>query len=304
MITINNNCDPSVTYVFLENMIDNPHINSFHVKSPELSMEQLHAMDFEEGSVLFVDNYADVENIVNAIEKYVQFDDLSQTLNTGIHNLIPSDVAGVLNIQRVFRGYLVRRRILLRWGLAKRKKWEPKNKTLSITVIHSKFRRLARADLRDRALSSYFCPGGGSMIVAIRRVCATIIQRYWRIILWKRYFEQRLVNKFMMKQRAIYRAHGDPNHTNQDTVYNPVRKSVHMVQCTDREFSYSAPDGRGKLVEGMNSAVFLDQVQFMLQTRQDDRIDVIAYRSLGHLDDGYISSLSNGSDSPTDFGSL
>ena len=70
-------------------------------------------------------------------------------------------------------------------GIAKRRKWEKRSKTIQMTKIHSNIRREARDLLRDRALSTdngMICPG--SIYLAARTVCAIIIQRWWKKNIW------------------------------------------------------------------------------------------------------------------------
>ena len=59
-------------------------------------------------------------------------------------------------------------------GIAKRQKWEKRTKSAELTLLHSKIRRLARAFLRERPSLQT------SIIFAVRRVCAVIIQKWWR----------------------------------------------------------------------------------------------------------------------------
>lgn len=81
------------------------------------------------------------------------------------------DHASVI-IQSLFRGWLCRYRILSELGIAKRRHWQKREKSQSVTKIHSSIRRDARKLLRSKYANS--------MIVAIRIVCAKTIQRNWR----------------------------------------------------------------------------------------------------------------------------
>jgi hypothetical protein len=70
-------------------------------------------------------------------------------------------------------------------GIAKRRKWEKRSKSIQRTKIHSNIRREARDLLRERALSSdirVICPG--SIFIGARTVCAIIIQRWWKHNSW------------------------------------------------------------------------------------------------------------------------
>lgn len=75
-------------------------------------------------------------------------------------------------IQSTYRGWSSRYRILCDFGVAKRRHWQIREKSHSITKIHSSIRRDARKLLRIQSTSS--------MIVAVRIVCAERIQRWWR----------------------------------------------------------------------------------------------------------------------------
>jgi hypothetical protein len=81
------------------------------------------------------------------------------------------DHASVI-IQSLFRGWLCRYRILSELGIAKRRHWQKREKTPSVTKIHSSIRRDARKLLRSQYANS--------MVVAVRIVCAKTIQRNWR----------------------------------------------------------------------------------------------------------------------------
>jgi hypothetical protein len=75
-------------------------------------------------------------------------------------------------IQSLYRGWLCRYRILSELGIAKRRHWQKREKSQSLTKIHSSIRRDARKLLRMHCLNS--------MVVAVRIVCAKKIQRCWR----------------------------------------------------------------------------------------------------------------------------
>lgn len=89
-----------------------------------------------------------------------------------------ADDAAATQIQKLVRGVQTRHRILAQMGIAKRRKWEPRTKTQDQTRIHSDIRRAARSYLRHRALV-LDTPGPGSMALAVRRVCAIRIQRWF-----------------------------------------------------------------------------------------------------------------------------
>ena len=75
-------------------------------------------------------------------------------------------------VQSIYRGWSCRYRMLWDIGIAKRRHWQIREKSHSITKIHSSIRRDARKLLRIQSTSS--------MIVAVRIVCAKRIQRWWR----------------------------------------------------------------------------------------------------------------------------
>ena len=95
-------------------------------------------------------------------------------------SLTPGNIEylSAIRIQRLIRGLQMRHRLLVEMGVAKRRMWERRTKTKEQTRIHSDIRRLSRAYLRHRAFVLDI-PGPGSMVLAVRRVCAVKIQRWF-----------------------------------------------------------------------------------------------------------------------------
>ena len=195
--------DPSVTIIVLEDNISeslNDDVQST-AKSTQDGIENLQRVALVNGKICVIKKFEEVARVMKTVREIAQ--DQDHGLSRHEHSRIPltdsSNLSAVENkaidIQRTFRGYLARQHALVELGVAKRRKWEKKSKGIKITRIHSKFRRLARAELRIRASSGNYCTGGGSMVVAIRRVCAIRIQRMWHRVIWTRHFEQRLLLK-------------------------------------------------------------------------------------------------------------
>lgn len=75
-------------------------------------------------------------------------------------------------IQSTYRGWVTRYHILSDLGIAKRRHWQKKTKSQNVTRLHSSIRREARRNLSAKCKFS--------MILAVRDVCASRIQRWWR----------------------------------------------------------------------------------------------------------------------------
>eukprot|EP00957_Ditylum_brightwellii_P202661 15331199-Ditylum_brightwellii.AAC.1 len=95
-------------------------------------------------------------------------------------------------IQRVFRGWISRYHLLRMMGVAKRRKWERRIKSMTVTRIHSDIRRKARASLRESAVKKNLVEKGRKtnfvtccMAIAVRRVCAAHIQMWWLQNRWR-----------------------------------------------------------------------------------------------------------------------
>ena len=89
-------------------------------------------------------------------------------------------------IQRIFRGMRTRQILMEDMGIAKRRKWQKRTKSLSLTKCHSDMRRAARMYLRDKL------PVRSSMMVAIRSVCCRRLQIWWtQRIKWKLTFNRK-----------------------------------------------------------------------------------------------------------------
>ena len=208
--------DPPVTIIFLEENATESQENDANID--EVSIEDLQKIiTQEDGEFYMINTLDDVSRVVSVLGKMVRDQGSShpsqmQKFLTSTKNELDFSFAeyNAINIQRIFRGYVARRLLLVHVGVAKRKKWEDKTKSISITMLHSKWRRVARAELRSRASSPIYCKGGGSMIVAIRRVCAIIIQRRWRWVTWRR----RVNKKYLLK--SYTRENGDKR-----ICYNP-----------------------------------------------------------------------------------
>jgi len=84
-------------------------------------------------------------------------------------------------IQTTYRGFCDRHLVMEMLGVAKRKRHTERNKSWSVTKIHSNFRRAARQVLRsthEETRNKKIVVA--SMAVAVRQVCANLIQKWWK----------------------------------------------------------------------------------------------------------------------------
>eukprot|EP00557_Chaetoceros_sp_GSL56_P013939 CAMPEP_0176484392 /NCGR_PEP_ID=MMETSP0200_2-20121128/4428_1 /TAXON_ID=947934 /ORGANISM="Chaetoceros sp., Strain GSL56" /LENGTH=826 /DNA_ID=CAMNT_0017880859 /DNA_START=544 /DNA_END=3024 /DNA_ORIENTATION=+ len=83
-------------------------------------------------------------------------------------------------IQKSYRGFRDRYRVMQMIGIAKRKRWDTRTKSLSVTKIHSNFRRLARQSLRSKCEVYDDRLYVGCMAVEVLHVCSNVIQIWWK----------------------------------------------------------------------------------------------------------------------------
>mmetsp|Transcript_54876 Transcript_54876/g.164239 ORF Transcript_54876/g.164239 Transcript_54876/m.164239 type:complete len:1097 (-) Transcript_54876:416-3706(-) len=115
--------------------------------------------------------------------------------------MIRNDAA--TRIQAVQRGRVLRHSLLVLLGIAKRRKWEHRTKSALVTRVHSDMRRAARSHLRDRSAE---LGGGGCMVLAVLRVCAVRMQRWWRAVRWRSRRELRALEEERARERDMSRA--------------------------------------------------------------------------------------------------
>jgi len=124
-------------------------------------------------------------------------------------------------IQRVIRGRRCRYQLVLKLGVAKRRKWEPRTKTPEQTIRHSNIRRQARSFLRKRTHIM------SSMIIAIRRVCAIKIQRFVKCVQFRRVMSRRIALKEKLKAKL-----SDPMYRYQSAAVT-IQKVWRGMYCKD-----------------------------------------------------------------------
>mmetsp|Transcript_17953 Transcript_17953/g.23244 ORF Transcript_17953/g.23244 Transcript_17953/m.23244 type:complete len:500 (-) Transcript_17953:2369-3868(-) len=120
----------------------------------------------------------------------VEYCDYTQKDSSSTNEKIEASVEDRLatRIQRVYRGWKCRLHIMQKMGVAKRRHYEKRTNSWQISRIHSNIRREARCLLRlhfdklknPSQFKNQNVKTTSSMVLAVRAICAKIIQRWFR----------------------------------------------------------------------------------------------------------------------------